>query len=204
MVDVRSKVQYLPPAMLENGTRDISLNLKGRIVQSILEKNNSGNSMRRNLLRWWVRCHKEYIALSIKKIPITAKITHEIAIYRLKYLVDVARYERRKLYNEERIRQFVMRMEKVCGPVPMRHKAYTFRRLLSKDPRVDFFNRLIMSQKCKQTEALRSLRNYNRYFNGSIDRRNEFILIEQSMSILEKKATQNVQKVLLDSVRVRR
>jgi len=62
---MRTKAKYLAPSMLKDGTRDISLNLKGRILQSLLEKNTSGNSIRRNLFRWWVRCHKAYVSLSV-------------------------------------------------------------------------------------------------------------------------------------------
>lgn len=201
---MRTKAKYLPPSLLTDGTRDISLNLKGRILQSLLEKNNSGNSIRRNLFRWWVRCHKEYISLSVKKIPITARISPEIAIYRMRYIIDKMRYERRKVYNERRIRLFVAKMEKVCDPVPMRHKAYAMRVLLSKDPRHNILNRLILSQKCKETEAFHNLRENNRFFIESMIQRNELILLEDSLKILVDKARNHVQDIMLDSIRVKR
>lgn len=186
--------------MLEDGTRDVSLNLKGRIVQSLLDKNKTGNSLRRNLFRWWVRANKEYISMNVKKVAITARISPEIAIYRLRYLIEKARLEKRKVYNEMRISQFIKRMEKVCDPVPMRHKAYVMRRLLAKDPRRDLFSRLALSQKCKIYEALKNLILRNSLVKQSSDLRNELILVDDSLSILVRKSEDHLKSILKKTI----
>jgi len=114
------------------------------------------------------------------------------------------RVEKGRIYNERRIRLFVSKMEKVCDPVPMRHKAYTMRRLLSKDPRDNALTRLILSQKCKQTEAFNNLRELNIFFNQSCDQRDQLILLEDSLKILFRKTSKNIQEVMLDNARARR
>ena len=133
--------------------------------------------------------------MSVKKVAIMARISPEIAIYRMRYLIEKARMEKRKVYNEMRIKQFIDKMEKICDPVPMRHKAYVMRKLLAKDPRLELFSRLALSQKCKLNEALRNLRLRNSLFKQSMNLRQELILVDNSLGILVGKSEDNLKAI---------
>ena len=174
----------------------VSLRLKGRILQSILSSTNPATHKRRIFYRWWAITHPETISLSVKKIVTTARMAPSIALYRFMYLLDKIRFEKRREFTRERIRKFVRIMELVTNPIPVRNKALAFRKMMKPALGTGILTRLELAMRAKVLESFRKMvremllsrtRDHQRELDG---------LISSSIQILAQKSKNQISEVL--------